>query len=105
MLVEPWTAIPPLKYFGRITSSAIDAAMAALHAVGLSENLGTPASELSYGEQRRLELAMDALRCPPGDTPVAILSGGERRRLARPDPHDDGTLTESEMFRRADPAR
>jgi ATPase subunit of ABC transporter with duplicated ATPase domains len=30
----------------------------------------------------RLELAMDALRCPPGDTPIAILSGGERRRVA-----------------------
>ncbi len=30
----------------------------------------------------RLELAMDALRCPPGDTPVLILSGGERRRVA-----------------------
>ena len=30
----------------------------------------------------RLELAMDALRCPPGNTPVAILSGGERRRVA-----------------------
>ncbi|WP_322814047.1 energy-dependent translational throttle protein EttA [Chloroflexus sp.] len=30
----------------------------------------------------RLELAMDALRCPPGDTPVTVLSGGERRRVA-----------------------
>jgi sulfate-transporting ATPase len=30
----------------------------------------------------RLEMAMDALRCPPGDTPVNILSGGERRRVA-----------------------
>ena len=30
----------------------------------------------------RLEMAMDALRCPPGDTPVAILSGGEKRRVA-----------------------
>jgi energy-dependent translational throttle protein EttA len=30
----------------------------------------------------RLELAMDALRCPPGETPVKILSGGERRRVA-----------------------
>ncbi|MCB8976808.1 MAG: energy-dependent translational throttle protein EttA [Ardenticatenaceae bacterium] len=30
----------------------------------------------------RLELAMDALRTPPGDTAVAILSGGERRRVA-----------------------
>jgi energy-dependent translational throttle protein EttA len=30
----------------------------------------------------RLELAMDALRCPPGETPVQVLSGGERRRVA-----------------------
>src|SRR6478672_3336988 len=30
----------------------------------------------------KLEMAMDALRCPPGDTPVSILSGGERRRVA-----------------------
>ncbi|MBC7910198.1 MAG: energy-dependent translational throttle protein EttA, partial [Pyrinomonadaceae bacterium] len=30
----------------------------------------------------RLEMAMDALRCPPGDTPVKILSGGENRRVA-----------------------
>jgi ATP-binding cassette ChvD family protein len=30
----------------------------------------------------RLEQAMDALRCPPGDWPVTNLSGGERRRVA-----------------------
>jgi len=30
----------------------------------------------------RLELAMDALRCPPGDTPIKVLSGGELRRVA-----------------------
>lgn len=30
----------------------------------------------------RLEMAMDALRCPPGDTVVDVLSGGERRRVA-----------------------
>jgi len=30
----------------------------------------------------RLEMAMDALRCPPPDTAVKILSGGERRRVA-----------------------
>ena len=30
----------------------------------------------------RLEMAMDALRCPPGDVPVKVLSGGERRRVA-----------------------
>jgi ATP-binding cassette ChvD family protein len=29
-----------------------------------------------------LELAMEALRCPPPDTPVKVLSGGERRRVA-----------------------
>src|SRR5437667_11636711 len=30
----------------------------------------------------RLEMAMDALRCPPPETPVKILSGGEQRRVA-----------------------
>ena len=30
----------------------------------------------------RLEMAMDALRCPPGDTAVNLLSGGEKRRVA-----------------------
>ncbi|MGM0561253.1 MAG: energy-dependent translational throttle protein EttA [Pseudomonadota bacterium] len=32
--------------------------------------------------ERRIEVAMDALRCPPGDTAVTNLSGGERRRVA-----------------------
>jgi ATP-binding cassette ChvD family protein len=31
---------------------------------------------------RTVEIAMDALRCPPGDAAVANLSGGERRRVA-----------------------
>ena len=30
----------------------------------------------------RLEMAMDALRCPEGDTPTSVLSGGEKRRVA-----------------------
>jgi energy-dependent translational throttle protein EttA len=30
----------------------------------------------------RLEMALDALRCPPGETPVKVLSGGEKRRVA-----------------------
>ena len=30
----------------------------------------------------KLEMAMDALRCPPGDTNVKVLSGGEKRRVA-----------------------
>jgi ATP-binding cassette ChvD family protein len=32
--------------------------------------------------ESRLEMAMDALRCPPGNTPVNVISGGERRRVA-----------------------
>ncbi len=30
----------------------------------------------------RLEMALDALRCPPGETSVKVLSGGEKRRVA-----------------------
>jgi len=30
----------------------------------------------------RLEMAMDALRCPPGEMPVSAISGGEKRRVA-----------------------
>ena len=36
----------------------------------------------AWNIEHRLEMAMDALRCPEGDTPVNILSGGERRRVA-----------------------
>jgi ATP-binding cassette ChvD family protein len=32
--------------------------------------------------ERKLDIAMDALRCPPGDAKVETLSGGERRRVA-----------------------
>lgn len=30
----------------------------------------------------RLKMAMDALRCPPEETPVSVISGGEKRRVA-----------------------
>lgn len=36
----------------------------------------------AWNLDNKLERAMDALRCPEGDTPVKILSGGERRRVA-----------------------
>ena len=36
----------------------------------------------AWNLDNRLEQAMDALRCPPGDVSVAVLSGGERRRVA-----------------------
>ncbi len=32
--------------------------------------------------ESRLDMAMDALRCPPADTPIRVLSGGEKRRVA-----------------------
>ncbi|MFI5049225.1 MAG: energy-dependent translational throttle protein EttA [Gaiellales bacterium] len=36
----------------------------------------------AWNLDRDLDVAMDALRCPPSDTDVATLSGGERRRVA-----------------------
>jgi ATPase subunit of ABC transporter with duplicated ATPase domains len=36
----------------------------------------------AWNLDNKLEVAMDALRCPPSDTPVSVLSGGERRRVA-----------------------
>ncbi|MCY3831340.1 MAG: energy-dependent translational throttle protein EttA, partial [Rhodospirillaceae bacterium] len=36
----------------------------------------------AWNLDRRIEVAMDALRCPPADDGVATLSGGERRRVA-----------------------
>ncbi|MGA3118226.1 MAG: energy-dependent translational throttle protein EttA [Syntrophobacteraceae bacterium] len=39
-------------------------------------------SSSAWDLDSRLEMAMDALRCPPGDTRVKVLSGGERRRVA-----------------------
>jgi ATP-binding cassette ChvD family protein len=54
------------------------------------DKLGTKQAELQekieaadgWNLDSRLELAMDALRCPPGDEVVDHLSGGERRRVA-----------------------
>jgi len=36
----------------------------------------------AWNLDRNVEIAMDALRCPPNDAPVSTLSGGERRRVA-----------------------
>jgi len=35
----------------------------------------------AWDVESRLEMAMDALRCPAGDTPIRVLSGGEKRRV------------------------
>ena len=39
-------------------------------------------AEDGWDLDRRIEIALDALRCPPPDSPVVKLSGGERRRVA-----------------------
>jgi ATP-binding cassette ChvD family protein len=52
----------------------------------LMEEMGQLQEELDHADawdvDSQLELAMDALRCPPPDADVTLLSGGERRRVA-----------------------
>ncbi len=52
----------------------------------LLERQGTVQERLDAADawdlDSRLEMAMDAVRCPPGETPVKVLSGGEKRRVA-----------------------
>src|SRR5512140_130440 len=52
----------------------------------LIERQGTVQEKLDHQNawelDSRLDMAMDALRCPPGDTMVSVLSGGEKRRVA-----------------------
>lgn len=52
----------------------------------LMEEMGSLQTDIdaanAWDLDSQLEQAMDALRCPPGDTPVTNLSGGERRRVA-----------------------
>jgi ATP-binding cassette ChvD family protein len=52
----------------------------------LMAEMGTLQEELDHADawdlDSKLELAMDALRCPPPEAEVATLSGGERRRVA-----------------------
>ncbi len=52
----------------------------------LIERQGVVQEKLDHADawdlDARLEMAMDALRCPPPETPIANLSGGEKRRVA-----------------------
>lgn len=52
----------------------------------LMEEMGKLQGEIdaanAWDLDSQLQQAMDALRCPPADTPVNVLSGGERRRVA-----------------------
>jgi len=60
--------------------------MATDYSDALMEEMGTLQEDLDHAGawdlDAQIEQAMDALRCPPGDASVAILSGGERRRVA-----------------------
>jgi ATP-binding cassette ChvD family protein len=60
--------------------------MATDYSDDLMEEMGRLQEELDHADawdlDSKLEQAMDALRCPPGDAPVAPLSGGEKRRVA-----------------------
>ena len=52
----------------------------------LMDEMGKLQEEIDHADawdlDSQLEQAMDALRCPPGDADVTLLSGGERRRVA-----------------------
>jgi ATP-binding cassette ChvD family protein len=60
--------------------------MAVDYSDALLDEMGLLQEQLDHREawdlDSQLEQAMDALRCPPGDADVSVLSGGERRRVA-----------------------
>ena len=60
--------------------------MATDYSDALMEEMGKLQEDLDHANawdlDSQLEQAMDALRCPPGDADVSVLSGGERRRVA-----------------------
>ncbi|HSK57181.1 MAG TPA: energy-dependent translational throttle protein EttA, partial [Jiangellales bacterium] len=60
--------------------------MAVEYSDELLEEMGRLQEQLDHRNawdlDSQLEQAMDALRCPPGDADVTVLSGGERRRVA-----------------------
>ena len=64
----------------------VAAKMAAEYSGELLEEMGRLQEQLDHREawdlDSRVEQAMDALRCPPPDADVSVLSGGERRRIA-----------------------
>ena len=66
--------------------NAIAAEMAENYSDALMEEMGTLQEQIDAADawdlDSQLEQAMDALRCPPPDADVTVLSGGERRRVA-----------------------
>jgi ATP-binding cassette ChvD family protein len=66
--------------------NAIAEQMATDYSDALMDEMGQLQEVLDHADawdiDSKLELAMDALRCPPPEAPVDVLSGGERRRVA-----------------------
>ena len=66
--------------------NAIAAEMAENYTDELMEEMTALQEKIDAGDlwdiDSRVEMAMDALRCPPNDSPVTKLSGGEKRRVA-----------------------
>jgi ATP-binding cassette ChvD family protein len=79
------TTIELMNEFNRINESFAEP-MSDEEMTRLIERQGEVQEKLDAADawdlDARLEMAMDALRCPPGDTLVKVLSGGERRRVA-----------------------
>jgi len=78
-------AVELLAEFNRISESLAEP-MSDDEMMALIERQGEVQEKLDDADawdlDSKLEMAMDALRCPDGDQPVDILSGGERRRVA-----------------------
>src|SRR2546421_471890 len=70
-----------LERFNKVTEQ-----LATDYSDELMAEMGSLTEELDHADawdiDSKLELAMDALRCPPPDADVTMLSGGERRRVA-----------------------
>jgi ATP-binding cassette ChvD family protein len=66
--------------------NAIAAELGETYTDELMEEMNTLQEKIDAGDlwdiDSRIEMAMDALRCPPNDWPVDKLSGGEKRRIA-----------------------
>lgn len=75
-----------LEEFNKISESFADPDMSPETMEKLIEKQGKLQEKIEAADgweiDSKLERAMDALRCPPGDWPVTNLSGGEKRRVA-----------------------
>src|SRR5687767_9907768 len=80
------STIDLLKQFDEVNEQLADPDLSPEKMEKLLEKQGAIQEKLdaanAWDLDQQLEQAMDALRCPPGDTPIKVLSGGEKRRVA-----------------------